>query len=253
VSRRTSIGLDRRVDMEWLDAAAAQVAAGHDVAATRAELFEALEGKIAGGSKRGSACYKTVCVLSRTWANVPTDLVGFRDRALKILPSLSSRERLGLHWAMLLAGYQFFGDVAGNTGRLLTLQGNLTLSQLTRRMRETWGDRSTLNRATQRVVRSMVEWGALIDTEQRGVYSHEPQQVILPVDLGMLLIEAILLHTGKMMPIEQIMEHPALFPFEMNLRMHELRRSARFGVHRQGLDVDVVGLRNAGREGSNEV
>ena len=242
MSRTTRIGLDRRLDLEWLDAVAAQVAAGHDVEATRAKLFEVLDGKIAGGSKRGRACHKTVGVLSRTWANVPAELVAFRDQAVKILPSLSPCERLALHWAMLLAGYRFFGDVAENTGRLLSLQGNLTLSQLTRRMRETWGDRSTLNRATQRAVRSMVAWGALMDTGDRGVYSQSSRQVTLRSDLALLLVEGLLLHAGTVIPIEQVIEHPALFPFKMDLSAYELRRSARFEVHRQGPDVDVLEL-----------
>lgn len=242
MNRRTGIRLDRRLDLEWLDAVAAQVAAGYEVAATRAKLFGLLEGKVAGGKKWGTACHKTVGVLSGAWAEVPAELIPLRDRAVRILPSLSPRERMGLHWAMLLAGYRFFGDVAENTGRLLALQGSLALSQLTRRMRETWGDRSTLDRATQRVVRSMVEWGALADTEERGVYARAAHPIAARGALALILIEALLLHAGKAISIRQFSDHPALFPFEVRLRSHDLRRSARFEVHRQGLDVDVVGL-----------
>ncbi len=242
MNRITGIGLDRRLDLEWLDAVAAQVAAGHDVAATRAKLFEVLDGKVAGGSKPGTACHKTVGVLSRTWVNVPAELVAFRDHAAKLLPSLSPRERLALHWAMLLAGYRFFGDVAENAGRLLLLQGSLTLSQLTRRMRETWGERSTLNRATQRAVRSMVEWDALADTADKGVYAQSPRRVAVHGQLAMLLLEGLLRHADKAVPVDQATSHPAFFPFDVSLRAHELRQSLRFEVHRQGLDVDVVGL-----------
>jgi hypothetical protein len=242
VSRETNIGLDRRLELEWLDVVASQVAAGNDLAVTRAKLFEVLDGQVAGGRKRGTACHKTVGVLSRAWADVPIDLVAFRDQALTILPSLSSRERLGLHWAMLLAGYHFFGDVAEHTGRLLSLQGNLTMAQVTRRMRETWGDRSTLDRATQRVIRSMVEWGALVDTGDRGVYSRSSRRVILLGDLALVLLEALLLHSEKAIPIQQAIEHPVMFPFELDLPVYMLRQSPRFEVQRQGLDVDVVGL-----------
>jgi hypothetical protein len=246
MSPRAGIRLDRRVDLAWLDAVAAQVAAGHDAATTRAILFELLNGKIAGGMKSDGACQKTIRVLMRTWLDVPEELVTYRDRAVKCLPSLSSPERLGLHWAMLLAGYRFFGDVAEHTGRLLSLQGNLTMAQVSRRMRETWGDRSTLNRATQRVVRSMVEWGVLEDTEKKGFYSQISRSVALHGELALVLVEALLLHTGNAIPIQQVIEHPALFPFEMELSIQGLRQSARFEVHRQGLDVDVVGLRDGG-------
>jgi hypothetical protein len=212
------------------------------MAATRAKLFEVLDGKVAGGSNRGTACHKTVGVLSRTWVNVPADLVVFRDHAVKLLSSLSPRERLALHWALLMAGYRFFGDVAGNTGRLLSLQGSLTLSQLTRRMRETWGERSTLNRATQRAVRSMVEWDALADTADKGVYAQSARRVAVHGQLAKLLLEGLLRHAGKALPVDHAICHPAFFPFDVSLGAHELRQSPQFQVHRQGLDVDVLGL-----------
>ena len=246
MSSTASIGLDRRLDLEWLDAAAAHVAAGQDPAGTRARLFELLEGRVAGGRKRGSACYKTVCVLSRTWSNVPENLIAFRDHSIHVLPTLSSPERVALHWAVLLAGYRFFGDVAESTGRLISLQGSLTLSQVTRRMREAWGDRSTLSRATQRVVRSTVEWGVLQDTGQRGSYTRESRAIAVHGELALLLVEALLHHVGIGLPMDQATGHHALFPFEVRLGTHEVRHSARLEVHRQGLDVDVVGLRCGG-------
>ena len=242
MSRTKGIGLDRRVDLEWLDVVAAQVAAGQDIAATRTKLFETLDGKVSGGPKNGSACYKTVSILSRIWSNVPVDMMPFRDHAIGALPSLSPRERLALHWAMLMAGFPFFSDVAQNTGRLLLLQGSLTLSQLTRRMRESWGDRSTMNRATQRVVRSMVQWGALADTKDKGVYVQSSKQIAVHGALADLLLEGLLKHEAKAITVDQATRHPALFPFDISLRVHDLRQSPRFEIHRQGLDVDVVGL-----------
>jgi hypothetical protein len=244
MSRATGIGIDRRLDIEWLDAVAAQVAAGHDVAATRARLFEILDGVVAGGSKRGAACSKTVGVLSRTWANVPAELVPFRDRGLNILPSLFPPERLALHWGMLLAGYRFFGDVAANSGRLLSLQGSLTLSQLTRRLRESWGERSTLNRAAQRAVRSMVQWGVLRDSEDRGVYVSALSTTNVSDPVAELLLEALLINTPRIsMSFDQLVGHPAFFPFKLQIGAHHLRNAEQFDVDRQSLDVDVVSLR----------
>jgi hypothetical protein len=243
VSGGPVIGFDRRIDLAWLDAVAAHVAAGHHPTTTRAKLCEMLDGQVAGGSKHGSACDKTVNVLSKTWSTVRQGLAPLRDQALELLPLLSPPERLAIHWAMLLAGYRFFGDVAENTGRLLSLQSSLTQAQLTRRMREAWGDRSTLSRATQRVVRSTVEWGVLQDTGQRGSYARESQAIAVHGELALLLVEALLHHVGRGLPMDQATGHHALFPFEVRLGAHEVRHSARLEVHRQGLDVDVVGLR----------
>ena len=240
MSRDVGIGLDRRLDLEWLDIVAAQVASGEEVRAMRSKLFDVVDGKVAGGTKPGTASHKTVGVLMRTWAKVPKELIPFRDHALQILPSLTPAERLALHWGILISGFAFFGDVASSMGRLLALQGNLALSQLTRRISESWGERSTVNRATQRVVRSMVQWGGLADTESKGVYTQVPKRIPISGALTEVLFEAVLIHEGNGMVIERVTGHPALFPFLLNLDVHSLRESSRFEVHRQGLDVDVV-------------
>jgi len=238
-----SIGIDRRLDIEWLDAVAGQVAAGASEPDIRSFLFRLLDGVVAGGSRRGTACHKTVGVLARTWVNVAPASRGLRDRGARLLPALDTEQRVALHWAMLTAAYPFFRDIATNAGRLLALQGNLALAQLTRRMRESWGDRSTATRAVQRVVRSMVQWDVLVDSDTRGVYERSARTIIVRPPVGKLLLQALLLQAEeKSLPVEQALRHPAFFPFHIELRAHQLCRSDRFDIHRQGFDVDVVSL-----------
>jgi hypothetical protein len=93
----------------------------------------------------------------------------------------------------------------------------------------------------KRVVRSMVQWGVLADSDQHGVYAGAKEPIPVPATMGELLLEALLMrHDGESLPVDQALRHPCLFPFHIELRVHQLRRSARFDVHRQGLDVDVV-------------
>ena len=236
------IRLDRRIDLEWLDAVAAMVATGADEADIRARLFDLLDGKVRGGAKRDTACYKTVGILFRGWARVPEELIAFRGRAIALLPAVEPRERLALHWAMLMANYTFFVDAAHNVGRLLALQGDFTLAQVTRRMHECWGERSTVTRATQRAVRSMVQWNALADTGNRGVYVRASEPIALQDGPAQLLLEGLLRHGDWALPVGQIGRHPALFPFELRLQSCDFRQSPRFDVDRQGLDIDMVRL-----------
>lgn len=242
MNRARGIRLDRRVDLEWLDFVAARVAAGDDLATIRGKLFTLLDGVLAGGTKHGSACDKTVGVLLGIWVKVPDNLVGFRDRAIEILPTLNQRERVPLHWAMLMAGYPFFGDVARTVGRLLSLQGNFASSQLNRRMNENWGDRAIITRANGWIVQSMVRWCVLANAAEMGVYTHVPSRIAVSGKLAELMLESLLLFEGKDIAVDQAARHPAMFPFDVSLRVHDLRRSARFEVHRQGLDQDVVRL-----------
>lgn len=243
MTERRSIGIDRRVDLEWLDAVAGQVAAGAEEPAIREAIFKLLDGVVTGGNKRGTACHKTMSVLSRTWVNVGPETRLLRDRAARLLPQLTKAQRLGLHWALLTATYPFFADVATNTGRLLALQGNLNLAQLTRRMREEWGDRSTMTRAVQRVIRSMVQWGVLADSDQRGVYVSAKEPIPVPATVGELLLEALLMrHDGESLPVDQALRYPCFFPFRIDRMTSHLRQSVRFVIYRQGNGMDVIML-----------
>ena len=99
-----------------------------------------------------------------------------------------------------------------------------------------------MRQATQRLVRSMVQWEVLEDTSDRGVYAREAKPIVVRDELAELLLEGLLMHQAEGVPLSQAIQHPGLFPFKVELRTPSLRKSSRFEVHRQGLDVDVVRL-----------
>ncbi len=240
MTRRSAIGFDRRIDLEWLDAAAARAAAGSSSAELRGYLWNLLDDVIGGDSARR----KTVTVLNHVWGDVPPTASGLRTRALARLADATVQERLALHWAMMLATYPVFTDVAASAGRLMTLQGFFSLAQLTRRLVGSWGERSTLTRAIQRIVRSMIQWGALRDTDTRGMYEAAPETPCIGHETGALLVEALLIDAeASSTPLDQLLRHPALFPFHLQLHTGHLRTAAQFRVHRQGLDSDFIELR----------
>jgi len=242
VTDRDIVGLDRRVDLEWLDAVACRVAAGEPQQEVRKFAFKLLEGAVRG-SANNSARGKTVTVLCHIWSTVPKSCVALRDRAAKLLLEAEHDQRISIHWAMMTATYGFFEAVAEHAGRLLSLQGSFTLVQLTRRISEDWGERSTLSRAVQRIVRSMVQWGVLVDAQQKGVYRAADRPRIVTSSGCELLLESLLVNKGgSSIPVEQAERHPGFFPFTLCLSPYQLRVSPRFDVHRQGLDIDVVEL-----------
>ena len=163
---RPIIGFDRKIRLRWLDATAEWTAQGLAAPAIRGQLERLLDGHVAGEGSH-SARGKTMTVLLHVWTAVPDAVAPLRDDGLALLRGRAGRDRLPLHWGMCLATYPFFRDVAAATGRLLALQGSAGLSQVVRRMTESWGERTTVTRAVQRVVRSFVEWGALVETGDR--------------------------------------------------------------------------------------
>lgn len=233
----TVVGFDRKIKREWLDALADQAAQGRDVASLRAYLHDLLKDEHPGDEARG----KTITVLMRIWVLVPDRHRQVRDQAFELLRLIPSADRLWLHWGMCLLAYPMFQDMAIATGRLLKLQDDFTLSQLERRLIAKWGERSTVIRAFQRVVRSMVEWNTLADTEAKGHFKPAATLTTESKPLQLWLLIASHLAAGtETIEAAQLLNLPACFPFKITVSKTDLRRSNHFTIHRQGLDMDMV-------------
>ena len=235
------IGFDRKIHLSWLDATAEWTAQGLTAAEVRTQLERLLEGQVAGDGPH-NARGKTITVLLHIWGAVPDALVPFRDEGLVLLRGRSGRDRLPVHWGMCLATYPFFREVAATTGRLLALQGTAALSQIVRRMTESWGERSTLTRAVQRVVRSCVEWGVLTETGERGIFAPAPKVAVDDGDrAGPWLLEAAIVGAGRREhPFSSLVGATSFYPLDIRLSTREAGRNPRLELHRQGFDDDIV-------------
>jgi len=242
-TKRKTIGFDRKIQLNWLDATADWAAQGLSVADIRERLEQLLDGKVAGTGPH-SARGKTMTVLLHVWVHVPKALVPLRDDGLALLRGWSGRDRLSLHWGMCMATYPFFRDVAATTGRLLALQETAALSQIVRRMTESWGERSTLVRAVQRVVRSFVEWGVLVETDERGIFSPAPKVPVTNDNgVGSWLLEAGISNCERQVcPFRSIVGAASFFPLKLKLSPRDVGSNPRLEVYRQGLDEDMVVL-----------
>lgn len=231
------IGFDRFVRRQWLDIAAETVLGGASPEDLRAHLHAVLAEAHPGRKARSN----TITVLVRVWASVGGEHLRLRDEALSLWSETSHPERLWLHWGMALTAYPVFHTTAEIVGRLLRLQGEVALSQTQRRLAELMGTRSTLGRAARRIVQSMVEWRALADAEHKGTYCGTAKMTTASVPLQLWLLEASHLAGGtESVEAHSLIDSPALFPFALSVGTGDLRRSERFTVHRQGVDMEVV-------------
>ena len=230
------IGFDRFIEQAWLDATAAKVASGASTQEVRDYLWGLLDG-ILSGKKDRSARHKTITVLTRIWCPDGQQGELLRRLATKQVGTATVPERLALHWALTIVAYPFFRDVVNQIGRVTMLQEDVALAHLYRRMTELYGDRSSVPVAARRVVRSLVRWGALADTPDRGVYRRTP-----PVSIENPYVVEVLLHAlvrasdQEALALDQVAGHPALFPFRVEphalrvARMDSLEEHREFGA-----------------------
>lgn len=233
------IGFDRKLELGWLDTTVGLYQEIIDSRIVADHLRKRLEGEIAGTEARR----KTITVLLRIWVNVPSECRSLRDEALQLASQINARDRLWLHWGMSLLAYPFFRDVAATIGQLSRLQGTFSQAQVQRRMVENWGQRTTLQRAVQRLLRTFVDWDVLRDTGTRGSYGVTSLQQTEHQALALWLLEcALQANEADQIPLRELGQLSYTFLFDLLPFIGDVRRSERFEVSRQGLDLEMVSM-----------
>lgn len=248
-TRTDQIGFSQRVRLEWLEQTANLILAGNDKVAVNEALQEMLKDKVSvgGQAERGNR-EKIISILFRVWLTVPRELELLRVEGLELLSLVPRTDHLAIHWGMVTAVYPFWSDVALQVGRLLRLQGSAAAAHVQRRVREQYGERETVSRATRRVLRSFLDWEVLHETDRKGTYS-----VGLPLEIGdsrltAWLVEASLhARTNGAAPLKDLIDSPSLFPFRIKPIHAEslVNAGPTLEILRHGLDNDLVMLRNS--------
>lgn len=239
------IGFSQRIQLDWLEKTAQLHLAGFPKAEVERTLQVVLKDQLSVGGKaqRGNR-EKAISILLKTWVTVPDGLTAFRNEGLALLKALPMNGHLPLHWGMTIAVYPFFRIVAETVGRLLKLQESVAAVQVQRRIREQIGERETVARAARRILRCLVDWKVLADTQKKGVYRAEPKIEIIYSSLKTWLLEAVLISNGSdALPLRAILEGPALFPFGLgHINTKEIEKNHRLTTFRHALDEDMVSL-----------
>lgn len=237
---RPAIGFTQRIELEWLEWTAQMALAGLSDDDIYAELQNRLRPIVSvDGHDNRSNRGKVVGILLKTWVKTAEELRPFRDEGLEFLAKSPLECHLPIHWGMILATYPFFGVVVDAIGRLLQLQETVTFAQVGRRVKEKYGERESIHRATQRVFYGMQEWGILHKTNERMIFIGAEPITISSVHVSAWLAEAAMITTGaQSIPLQFAKKTPALFPF--SLPEPRMEGNNRLELFRQGLDNDVI-------------
>lgn len=146
------IGMDRFVDAEWMELAAAVVRGEMTTDSLRAQLAAVIPGV--------QVRRKTTGIINRMW--FPSDQEG-RDLSFRaaFLVGRDAGERTAAFEAVAIGAYPYFRQVLENVGRLLRLQDSCSAGEVHRRMFEQHGKRTTIDQATSYAFKTMVSWSMI--------------------------------------------------------------------------------------------
>lgn len=236
-----AIGFRRNICLEWMDAAAAYVAAGDGAAALRAHLDPIVAHKVASVENRGYA----LTILATIWLYGGERYPPLHAAALRLYTAAAvPDDRRWLHYGMALAAYPFFQQTVRAIGRQVLRKDTFTLAEIKRAMIADRGHPGGVAMAAARVVFSVRDWGLLSAGSGKGVLA-PPAPRLATADPGLqawLLAVALTVHSGEELPYLDLIRLPELYPFAFTLTLDELRRHPWFAVQRQGAGLDMVRL-----------
>lgn len=234
------IGFDRIIKVEWLDAIAGKMRDEKDVKELRKYMHDLLKNE----HPTFDARRKSITVLMRVWVFVPQEHVCMRDKALQVIGKINPQERLLIHWGMILLAYPFFRDTVTIIGDLFSLQGKFSVSQVFRKIEISWGQRTTVKRSAQRIIRSLCEWGVINETTELGVYVPSAKIETLNTDVELWFVEAVL-RSGNtdFIILEQLHSMPFAFPFSLGVSISDLFESGKFEISHQGLNRGIIAVK----------
>ncbi len=247
-TRTNQIGFSQRVRLEWLEKTANLVLAGNNKDEINNALQELLKDKVSVGGKavRGNR-EKIITILMKTWLTTPSELEDLRLKGLELLKHTPKDVHHAIHWGMIMAVYPFWAGVATQVGRLLKLQGTAAAAQVQRRVREQYGERDTVSRATRRVLRTYMDWGVLKESGKKGVYvARTPKSIDDPPLIAWLIETCMHARSNGSAPLKELLESPSMFPFQLKpIHAESLRDiSSNLEILRHGLDEELVMLRS---------
>jgi len=231
------IGFDRFIHLDWV-AAALLVRAGK---AAPGEINR----KLGAAGLGKEALAKTRTKLNALVLEPRTNLVDFIDRGVELFSDVETPEKVApFVWGAALAVYPYFGRVAEFTGRLTTIQGDCSVSEIHRRISEIYGDREITKRATQAVLQSQANWGVIERFEKDRRLRRVKIIRITNKRSSAWLIEAAIRFHGKAIALSLLPSLPVLYPFALGQSLsHLIASDSTLELRTEGSNTNLVALR----------
>lgn len=226
--------LDRDLSSVWLDVALRVARQQRPLAQMRDQLRRALMDTSLGEA----ALKKTLTALTRIWLQPVERRAGHTLWALEYADR-STDWRL-LHVGAMLANEPFIRSLLAACGREQRAKGEIDTVALRARMRNVYGPRRSIDRATQRGVKTLRSIGVLEGQPQASA-SQVGCLAVNDAALGAWLVRCLLLgRQAESIAIEDLGEAPELF--WLRLPSAFPRSAAGISKHTEGIGRTVLAL-----------
>lgn len=235
-----NIGFRRNIYLGWMDAVAAFCGETGEIGEIRRRLDPIVAEQVKSTDNRREAIDILVNVWVKSAALHP---VLHADAVRLFAQAQEVTDRVWLHYGMTLLAYDFFRLGVRTIGQLSRYQETITPADVKRRLAAEMGQLGALEKAAERIVFTLRNWGILVESSRR--YAYRPQRQHFGASTleleAWLLAVALRAGPADELPFADLVRLPELFPFRFGVGVDDLRRMERFEVHRQGLGWDVVG------------
>jgi hypothetical protein len=241
------IGFRRNIHLAWLDATAKFLLETDDSAELRERLEPVVGELISSRENRRMA----IDILINIWVRNGERYPKLRAEALSLFANAdTSSDRIWLHYGLTLLYYDFFRLGVDVLGRISRYSDEVTARDLKKQIYAELGQLGAIDKAAERIIFSLRDWGILTETERRNVYAPRRQALRTTCrDIEQwLLAAALTANPAEEIPFADLIRLPELFPFRFTVGVDELRTTSRFEVNRQGLGWDMVRLVTSRRE-----
>ena len=227
------VGLARYFNLEWLDAVADCKMAGN----TKEEAHEYLDEIIRQRISSKDNIRKTRTIMLNLWYNNDP---WFIDECTNICKSIFRQERLGLHWALIMVYYPVFFDLCSIIGNSFEYKDEIQLAQVKAKIFEKWGARNTLEHSLSKNFQTLKDINVLESGESSGSYKMIKHKIDDPKIVCMLVSAILKCSDSEYLTWEQIVHHPALFPYEIcKVTQADMPTCERLVLERMGDDVVI--------------
>lgn len=199
------IGFDRLIRLEWIRAAL-EVRTGQ-------RSVDQVEEMLSNAGLGKEAMAKTRTKLNGLCLQPRPELADFVARGSNLLTAVPPVPVVAIAWGMAITVYPFFAKVAELAGRLTAIQGDCSTLEIHRRISEFYGERQVTKRATQAVLQTQADWGAVERMEKGKRIARRTPRTVTNEQAVAWLIEGLIRAIGRPIPAAALQSHPVLFPF----------------------------------------